>query len=37
MCFQIKQHEFREHFRNEIIFRIDTRDPYVLIDKVSTS
>ncbi|XP_072570592.1 dynein axonemal heavy chain 11 isoform X2 [Paramormyrops kingsleyae] len=32
---EIKQHEFREHFRNEIIFRIDTRDPYVLIDKVN--
>ncbi|XP_066544120.1 dynein axonemal heavy chain 11 [Amia ocellicauda] len=33
--FEIKQHEFREQFRNEIIFRIDVDDPYKLIDKTN--
>nr|XP_015214353.1 PREDICTED: dynein beta chain, ciliary-like [Lepisosteus oculatus] len=37
MFFQIKQHEFREQFRNEIIFRIDVDDPYKLIDKSNRS
>uniref|UniRef100_W5MKY4 Dynein, axonemal, heavy polypeptide 9 like n=1 Tax=Lepisosteus oculatus TaxID=7918 RepID=W5MKY4_LEPOC len=35
--FEIKQHEFREQFRNEIIFRIDVDDPYKLIDKSNRS
>ncbi|MBN3294079.1 DYHC protein, partial [Polypterus senegalus] len=30
---QIKQHEFREQFRTEIIFRTGVDDPYKLIDK----
>ncbi|KAG9349499.1 hypothetical protein JZ751_027944, partial [Albula glossodonta] len=33
--FEIKQHEFREQFRTEIIFRIDVDDPYKLIDKTN--
>ncbi|MGH0147735.1 UNVERIFIED_CONTAM: hypothetical protein FKN15_039853 [Acipenser sinensis] len=31
--FEIKQHEFREQFQNEIIFKIDVHNPYKLIDK----
>ncbi|XP_039611034.1 LOW QUALITY PROTEIN: dynein heavy chain 11, axonemal-like [Polypterus senegalus] len=31
--FEIKQHEFREQFRTEIIFRTGVDDPYKLIDK----
>nr|XP_046213681.1 dynein axonemal heavy chain 11 [Oncorhynchus gorbuscha] len=31
--FEIKQHEFREQFRSEVIFRIDVEEPYKLIDK----
>ncbi|KAK6302903.1 hypothetical protein J4Q44_G00272580 [Coregonus suidteri] len=31
--FEIKQHEFREQFRTEVIFRIDVEEPYKLIDK----
>ncbi|KAJ8349887.1 hypothetical protein SKAU_G00250170 [Synaphobranchus kaupii] len=33
--FEIKQHEFREQFRTEIIFRMDVDDPYKLIDKTN--
>lgn len=34
--FQVKQHEFREQFRTETIFKIIVEEPYKLIDKVST-
>ncbi|KAI5108711.1 dynein beta chain, ciliary, partial [Silurus meridionalis] len=33
--FEIKQHEFRERFRAESIFRINTEEPYKLIDKAN--
>lgn len=32
--FQVKQHEFREQFRTESIFKISVEEPYRLIDKV---
>ncbi|KAE8291050.1 Dynein heavy chain 11, axonemal Axonemal beta dynein heavy chain 11 Ciliary dynein heavy chain 11 [Larimichthys crocea] len=31
--FEVKQHEFREQFRTESIFRINVEEPYNLIDK----
>ncbi|KAJ8011706.1 hypothetical protein DPEC_G00061030 [Dallia pectoralis] len=31
--FEVKQHEFREGFRHEVIFNVDVVDPYRLIDK----
>lgn len=31
---QIKQHEFREQFRTELIFSINTDEPYKLVDRV---
>ncbi|XP_062336891.1 dynein axonemal heavy chain 11 [Osmerus eperlanus] len=31
--FEVKQHEFREQFRNEVIFRINVDEPYKLMDK----
>uniref|UniRef100_A0A3Q2VPV0 Dynein axonemal heavy chain 11 n=1 Tax=Haplochromis burtoni TaxID=8153 RepID=A0A3Q2VPV0_HAPBU len=33
--FEVKQHEFREQFRSESIFKISVEEPYKLIDKVS--
>uniref|UniRef100_A0A3B3Y630 AAA+ ATPase domain-containing protein n=1 Tax=Poecilia mexicana TaxID=48701 RepID=A0A3B3Y630_9TELE len=33
--FEVKQHEFRERFRTESIFKINVEEPYDLIDKVS--
>lgn len=33
----MKQHEFREQFRTESIFKISVEEPYKLIDKVSTT
>ncbi|XP_037537274.1 dynein heavy chain 11, axonemal [Nematolebias whitei] len=35
--FEVKQHEFREHFRAESIFRIDVEKPYKLINKCNRS
>uniref|UniRef100_A0A3B3Y5N1 AAA+ ATPase domain-containing protein n=1 Tax=Poecilia mexicana TaxID=48701 RepID=A0A3B3Y5N1_9TELE len=32
--FEVKQHEFRERFRTESIFKINVEEPYDLIDKV---
>uniref|UniRef100_A0A668A8H9 Dynein axonemal heavy chain 11 n=1 Tax=Myripristis murdjan TaxID=586833 RepID=A0A668A8H9_9TELE len=32
--FEVKQHEFREQFRTEVIFKINLEEPYKLIDKV---
>uniref|UniRef100_A0A3Q2TME4 Dynein axonemal heavy chain 11 n=1 Tax=Fundulus heteroclitus TaxID=8078 RepID=A0A3Q2TME4_FUNHE len=32
--FEVKQHEFRERFRTESIFKINVEEPYKLIDKV---
>lgn len=32
---QVKQHDFREQFCTESIFRIDVEEQYKLIDKVS--
>lgn len=32
--FQVKQHEFREQFRTEPIFKMNLEEPYKLIDKV---
>uniref|UniRef100_A0A671Z165 Dynein axonemal heavy chain 11 n=1 Tax=Sparus aurata TaxID=8175 RepID=A0A671Z165_SPAAU len=34
--FEVKQHEFREQFRTEQIFKINVEEPYKLLDKVST-
>ncbi|KAL3988340.1 receptor tyrosine-protein kinase erbB-2 [Sarotherodon galilaeus] len=31
--FEVKQHEFREQFRSESIFKISVEEPYKLIDK----
>lgn len=31
---QVKQHEFRENFRLEPIFKMNLEEPYRLIDKV---
>ncbi|XP_042285828.1 dynein axonemal heavy chain 11 isoform X2 [Thunnus maccoyii] len=31
--FEVKQHEFREEFRTEAIFKINVEEPYKLIDK----
>ncbi|XP_076000722.1 dynein axonemal heavy chain 11 isoform X3 [Genypterus blacodes] len=31
--FEVKQHEFREQFRTETIFKINVEEPYKLIDK----
>ncbi|XP_071376580.1 dynein axonemal heavy chain 11 [Centroberyx affinis] len=31
--FEVKQHEFREQFRTETIFKISVEEPYKLIDK----
>ncbi|XP_058258889.1 dynein axonemal heavy chain 11 isoform X1 [Hemibagrus wyckioides] len=33
--FEIKQHEFREQFRTELIFSINIDEPYKLIDKTN--
>uniref|UniRef100_A0AAX7TS70 Dynein axonemal heavy chain 11 n=1 Tax=Astatotilapia calliptera TaxID=8154 RepID=A0AAX7TS70_ASTCA len=33
--FEVKQHEFREQFRSESIFKISVEESYKLIDKVS--
>ncbi|XP_068196033.1 dynein axonemal heavy chain 11 [Antennarius striatus] len=35
--FEVTQHEFREQFRNEPIFKIDVDEPYKLIDKSNRS
>lgn len=32
--FQVKQQEFRNRLKNEVIFRFDAEDPYTCIDKV---
>ncbi|KAM4697873.1 dynein axonemal heavy chain 11-like [Rhinophrynus dorsalis] len=33
VLFEVKQHEFRGRFKNEIIFRFDVDDPYKHLDK----
>ncbi|MEE6489662.1 hypothetical protein FKM82_015640 [Ascaphus truei] len=33
VLFEVKQHEFRSRFKNEIIFRFDADDPYTHLDK----
>ncbi|KAM4626866.1 dynein axonemal heavy chain 11-like [Discoglossus pictus] len=33
VLFEVKQHEFRSRFKNEIIFRFDANDPYKHLDK----
>ncbi|XP_029930046.1 dynein heavy chain 11, axonemal [Myripristis murdjan] len=33
--FEVKQHEFREQFRTEVIFKINLEEPYKLIDKAN--
>lgn len=33
----MKQHEFRERFRTEHIFKINVTEPYKLLDKVSNA
>uniref|UniRef100_A0A671Z105 Dynein axonemal heavy chain 11 n=1 Tax=Sparus aurata TaxID=8175 RepID=A0A671Z105_SPAAU len=35
-CVRFEQHEFREQFRTEQIFKINVEEPYKLLDKVST-
>uniref|UniRef100_A0A3B3UDD1 Dynein axonemal heavy chain 11 n=1 Tax=Poecilia latipinna TaxID=48699 RepID=A0A3B3UDD1_9TELE len=35
--FEVKQHEFRERFRTESIFKINVEEPYDLIDKCHQS
>ncbi|XP_041937573.1 dynein heavy chain 11, axonemal [Alosa sapidissima] len=35
--FEIKQHDFREQFRKEAIFRISVTEPYKLLDKTNRS
>ncbi|KAM3605484.1 uncharacterized protein V6R79_026173 [Siganus canaliculatus] len=35
--FEVKQHEFREQFRTESIFKSDVEEPYKLIDKSNRS
>uniref|UniRef100_A0A3P8NTX1 Dynein axonemal heavy chain 11 n=1 Tax=Astatotilapia calliptera TaxID=8154 RepID=A0A3P8NTX1_ASTCA len=35
--FEVKQHEFREQFRSESIFKISVEESYKLIDKVSVA
>lgn len=33
--FDVKQHEFRESFRKEVVFRFDCEDPYTSIDRMN--
>ncbi|XP_071977799.1 dynein axonemal heavy chain 11-like isoform X1 [Engystomops pustulosus] len=33
VLFEVKQHEFRNRFKNEIIFKFDAEDPYKHLDK----
>ncbi|KAJ1188151.1 hypothetical protein NDU88_004915 [Pleurodeles waltl] len=33
VLFEVKQHEFRNRFKNDIIFRFDAEDPYEHMDK----
>ncbi|XP_068103478.1 dynein beta chain, ciliary-like [Hyperolius riggenbachi] len=33
VLFEVKQHEFRNRFKNEIIFKFDAEDPYRHLDK----
>ncbi|MED6240198.1 hypothetical protein ATANTOWER_017418 [Ataeniobius toweri] len=35
--FEVKQHEFRERFRTESVFKINVEEPYKLIDKCHRS
>ncbi|XP_036072157.1 dynein beta chain, ciliary-like [Oryzias melastigma] len=39
MCvhFEVKQHEFREKFRSESIFKLNVEEPYELLDKCNQS
>ncbi|KAG7259758.1 hypothetical protein CRUP_010534 [Coryphaenoides rupestris] len=35
--FEVKQHEFREAYRTEAIFKVDVSEPYRMIDKTNRS